>query len=262
MINTNIINRAPACFNHPALVGNFGSMDFQYVAVGRPDFSLIAPESKPIDWQALQRFGAKAALQIGQNKFLEVRALRGAFFKDYDRHNGIESAYSAGAFLFPADRPMIMGAFKCYREGDYQDNILNIRREELSVASIGKKGFLIVYNSGYDKCGVAKDASKIPFLSCLGIVYSYERGSDRLGQILASVDGVKKNSQYGVRQLFRNVFGSGDRPGKFEGQIRYFVPESVTVDYDGMVPLKKLNMLPHGSVVVGYNLQKSRYIEL
>lgn len=262
MITTNVVSLAPACFAHPALIGNFGKPQVQYLAVGRPDLTTLAPKSKPLDWSAFVRFGAKAALQIDHDRYVEVRALRGAFFKDFDRITGKSSAYAAGAFLFPADKPMLMGAFKCYREADWLADTMIMRREEFSTASVGAKGVLVAYNKKEGKCGVSMRAAKIPFISCLALAHLFDNASDELSTMLASITGVAKQSSYGARYLFRTIFGSASTPGKFEGQIRFFVPESVTVEYDDMVPLKTPDALSPDSIMIGYNLQRSRYVEL
>jgi hypothetical protein len=258
---SNILKKAPICFSCPALLGNAKNGGYQYIAKGDPDLTKAIPTAKSANWNAISNCGATAALQVAEDTYVEVRALRGAYFSNYSRRTGIGESFAVGTFLFPARKPMLVGAFKCFRTWEWDGDIPDMTRNALSIASVGKNGQLVSFHSEVGKCGIAKSAVRIPFVSCFSATYFVER-EDELGQLLKSIGEVRHRASYGVRNLFRKIFGSGSGPRRLEGQIQFYVPELVTRDYDIAVPLKRPEAITTRDTYIGYDLQRSRFIDL
>lgn len=255
-----ILTTAPACFSHPLLLGQAGVKGVEYIAVGPPDISRVIPKSKPPEWGKLMRFGERSALEIGDDTYVEVRAFRGAFFDSFSTQSGTSNSWATGAFVFPADKPYIVGAYKCSRELDWAGDLPNIRRNELSIASLGRAGRLISYNSGLGRAGTAPQASNAAFASCLAMIGTFDT-KDELGKLVAGIEGVGQRAVHGAGHLFGIIFGSGHIP-RFTSQIRSFVPENATSGYSEAVPLKRPKDLRPTDTYIGYDLRRSRFVDL
>jgi len=254
-----ILTTAPACFAHPALFGLAGEANVEYLALGTPKLSDTFPETREPKWSRLARLGAPAALEISEDTYVEVRAFRGAYFDDFSRHSGQAHTWSAGAFLFPARKPYVIGAFKCYREIDWHGDIPNVRRNALSVASVGHRGRSIVFNSERGT-GKLPDAARGAFASCLMMLKAYNPDDD-LGKSLGTIMGTDMRMTYGAATLFNRIFGSGGEP-QFGTRIRFYVPETTTSRYNKAVPLVRPEELPRNATYYGYNLSRSRFVDL
>ena len=254
-----ILTTAPACFAHPALFGTAGAANVEYLAVGTPELSQTFPDTKPPNWAKLARLGALAALEISEDTYVEVRAFRGAYFDDFSRHSGERTSWSAGAFLFPARKPFVLGAFKCFRQFDWHGDTPNVRRNALSIASIGHRGLPVSFNSERGT-GTLPLAARAAFASCLTMLKAYNH-DDELSRALGTIMGTDMRSTYGAMALFHRIFGSGSEP-QFGTRIQFFIPENITSRYDKALPLVRPEDLSKQVTYIGYNLQRSRFVDL